>query len=97
MLFKQNMNKIIFIICYVLYNFVWANRERIWTRIPKYYVDNRINGFLNENRIINCYEFQETPTTLLLKCWKDNKLTNARVEIDPETKKQRYYDISVSV
>jgi len=32
-----------------------------------------------------------------LKCWKDNKLTNARVEIDPETKKQRYFGISVSV
>ena len=89
--------KIVFIVCYVLYNFVWAQRAQLWTRIPKYYVNNRVNTFLNENRLVNCYEIQETPTTLLLKCWRDNKLTNARIEIDPETKKQRYYDISFSI
>ena len=91
------MIKFVFIICYVLYNFVWANRARIWTRIPKHRVDNRVNRFLNEHRLVNCYEFLETPTTLTLKCWKDNKLTNVRIDIDEATKKQRYFGISVSI
>jgi hypothetical protein len=91
------MYKILFIVSYVLYNFVWAQRARLWMRIPKFYVDNRVNRFLNEHRLNNCYEFQETPNMLLLKCWQDNRLTNARIIIDEETKKQRYFDISVSI
>ena len=41
------------------------SRARIWMRIPPDYVDSRVSGFLNENRIVNCFEFRETETNLL--------------------------------
>ena len=91
------MIKVIFIVCYILCNFVWAHRARIWRRIPKYNVNNRVNHFLTGNRIINCYEFQETPTTLLLKYWRDDNLVNVRVDINGKTKKKRYFGVSVSI
>ena len=91
------MIKFVFIICYVLYNFVWANRARIWTRIPKYHTISRVITFLNNNNIVDCFEHQETPSTLMLKCWRHNSLVNVRIDIDEETKKQRYFGISVSI
>ena len=65
------------------------NRARIWLRIPPHYVDSRVSGFLNENRIVNCFEFRETETNLLLKCWRDNKLTDVSIEINPSKKEQQ--------
>ena len=47
---------------------VQANKPRLWTRIPQFYVDNRVQQFINQNRITNCFEYQETETNLLLKC-----------------------------
>jgi len=72
------------------------NRARIWLRIPPHYVDSRVSGFLNENRIINCFEFRETETNLLLKCWRDNKLTDVSININP-MKQKRYFGITLSV
>ena len=57
------------------------SKPRLWTRIPQYFVDDRVSNFLNQNRITNCFEFTETPTNLLLKCWRDNKLVDAEVNI----------------
>ena len=72
------------------------NRARIWLRIPPHYVDSRVSGFLNENRIVNCFEFRETETNLLLKCWRDNKLTDVSININP-MKQKRYFGITLSV
>tara|TARA_B100000900_G_scaffold176352_2_gene149589 strand:- start:12670 stop:12939 length:270 start_codon:yes stop_codon:yes gene_type:complete len=72
------------------------NRARIWLRIPPHYVDSRVSGFLNENRIVNCFEFRETETNLLLKCWRDNKLTDVSININP-MKQKRYFGIALSV
>lgn len=72
------------------------NRARIWLRIPPHYVDSRVSGFLNENRIVNCFEFRETETNLLLKCWRDNKLTDISININPK-KQKRYFGITLSV
>tara|TARA_B100000902_G_scaffold100221_1_gene102570 strand:- start:1128 stop:1397 length:270 start_codon:yes stop_codon:yes gene_type:complete len=72
------------------------NRARIWLRIPPHYVDSRVSGFLNENRIVNCFEFRETETNLLLKCWRDNKLTDVSININP-IKQKRYFGITLSV
>ena len=72
------------------------NRARVWLRIPPHYVDSRVSGFLNENRIVNCFEFRETETNLLLKCWRDNKLTDVSININP-TKQKRYFGIALSV
>ena len=95
------MYKRLVIVFYIVFNIVCnlvsAERARIWTRIPKFYVDDRVNNFLNQKRINNCYEFQETPTMLLLKCWRDNKLTNVQIEIKEERKKQKYFGVSLSI
>jgi hypothetical protein len=72
------------------------NRARVWLRIPPHYVDSRVSGFLNENRIVNCFEFRETETNLLLKCWRDNKLTDVSININP-IKQKRYFGITLSV
>ena len=66
-----------------------TNKPRVWERIPQYFVSNRVVGFLNENRITNCFEYVETETNLLLKCWRDNKLTDVSIEINPSKKEQQ--------
>ena len=45
-----------------------TNKPRVWEEF--YFVSNRVVGFLNENRITNCFEYVETETNLLLKCWR---------------------------
>ena len=74
------------------------SKPRLYTRIPQYLVDDRVSNFLNQNRITNCFEFRETETNLLLKCWRDNKLTDVSIDINPGKREYRpYYGLSVSV
>ena len=75
------------------------DKPRVWERIPQYFVSNRVVGFLNENRITNCFEYVETETNLLLKCWRDNKLTDVSIEINPSKKEQQltFMGLSVSI
>ena len=74
-----------------------TNKPRVWERIPQYFVSNRVVGFLNENRITNCFEYVETETNLLLKCWRDNKLTDVSIEINPSNKNQRFPMLTLSI
>ena len=74
-----------------------TNKPRVWERIPQYFVSNRVVGFLNENRITNCFEYQETETNLLLKCWRDNKLTDVSIEINPGKRNKRFFGLTISV
>ena len=76
---------------------VSASKPRLYTRIPQYLVDDRVSNFLNENRITNCFEFRESETNLLLKCWRDNKLTDVSIEINPSYKRPRYIPLSISI
>ena len=76
---------------------VGANKPRLWTRIPQFYVDNRVQQFINQNRITNCFEYQETETNLLLKCWRDNKLTDVSIEINPGKRNKRFFGLTISV
>ena len=76
---------------------VGGDRARLWIRIPPHYVDTRVSFFLNENRIVNCFEFKETETNLLLKCWRDNKLTDVSIDIIPSKIKQKYRGVSISI
>jgi hypothetical protein len=76
---------------------VHANKPRLWTRIPQFYVDNRVQQFINQNRITNCFEYQETETNLLLKCWRDNKLTDVSIEINPGKRNKRFFGLTISV
>ena len=73
-------------------------KPRLYTRIPKFFVDDRVSNFLNENRITNCFEFRETETNLLLKCWRDNKLADVSIDINPGKREQKsFFGLSVSI
>lgn len=86
-----------FIIFLLLLICVGANKPRLWTRIPQFYVDNRVQQFINQNRITNCFEYQESETNLLLKCWKDNKLTDVSIQINPGKRSKRFFGLTISV
>jgi len=89
--------KYLFVLLFLLISVV-NSKPRLYTRIPQYLVDDRVSNFLNQNRITNCFEFRETETNLLLKCWRDNKLTDVSIDINPGKRKYRpIYGLSVSV
>ena len=76
----------------VLISFVGADdKPRVWDKIPQYYVDQRVQNFINENRLTNCFEFIENDNYLKLKCWRDNKLTNVDIMINPGKPKKKHY------
>lgn len=91
------MIKYILLLLFCLICNVHCDKPRVWERIPQYFVDHRVSSFLNQNRITNCFEYVESPTNLLLKCWRDNKLTDVSIEINPSNKRQRYIPISISI
>jgi hypothetical protein len=76
----------------VLLSFAYAtDRPRVWDRIPQFYVDQRVQNFINQNRLTNCFEFVENEQYLKLKCWKDNKLTDVDIMINPGKPKKKHY------
>ena len=86
---------IIFTLLNITYN-VMSYKPRLYTRIPEHFVYDRVRGFLNQNEINNCFEFRESPTNLLLKCWRDNQVVNVDINIDKEYQK-RYILNSISI
>ena len=71
-------------------------KPRIYMRIPEHFVHDRVIQFINQNRVTNCFEFEESPTNLLLKCWRENQLVN--VDINIATKyRHRYIPQSISI
>jgi len=89
--------KYLFVLLFLLISVV-NSKPRLYTRIPQYLVDDRVSNFLNQNRITNCFEFSESETNLLLKCWRDNKLTDVSIDINPGKRRYRpVYGISVSI
>ena len=84
--------KFIVTILFVLLSFAYAdNKPRVWDRIPQFYVDQRVQNFINENRLTNCFEFVENEQYLKLKCWRDNKLTDVDIMINPGKPKKKHY------
>ena len=73
---------------------VFSQENLIWARIPKFYVDDSVNNFLNHRQIINCYYKFEDDDTFLLKCWRNNKLVD--VEISIKEKRQKMFDEYIS-
>mgnify|MGYP006170283657 FL=1 len=89
--------KYLFVLLFLLISVV-NSKPRLYTRIPQYLVDDRVSNFLNQNRITNCFEFSESETNLLLKCWRDNKLTDVSIDINPGKRRYRqYFGVSVSI
>ena len=96
------MSKILFVLLVLLIMFILftsiESRVREWSRIPQYFVNKRVTNFLDEHRITNCFEFLETPTNLLLKCWKNNRLTDVSIEIlDAEWRDNYDFPMSASI
>ena len=92
------MNKLLLLVVVFLSTcFTNASKPRIWTRIPPFFVRERVNYFLDSNQITNCFEFRESPTNLLLKCWRNNKLVDINIDISETYKKQQLYVTSISI
>lgn len=85
---------VLFLIQIIIIN---GTKPRLWTRIPQFYVSERVNNFINSNGITNCFEFQETPTNLLLKCWRDNKLVDVSIDIKNKYKNNNRYITTISI
>ena len=88
--------KILIILCLLLCSVV-ANKPRLWTRIPQFYVDDRVKYFIKNRGINDCFEFKETEDNLLLKCWRNNKLTDVSIMIEPGKQKKRYEFSGISI
>ena len=73
------------------------NKVRIYEKIPKNFVATTVYNFLKDNNINNCFSFQESNTQLLLKCWRNNNLVNAEINIYDKNDKQRLYYTHLSV
>ena len=94
------MKQLLFIIFMVILtstNSYFFDRPRVWYRIPRYVVSQYVDNFLKENRITNCFQYRETETNLLLKCWRDNTLTDVSIDIFPSSKKKRIVVSQLSV
>ena len=70
---------------------------QLYNRIPENYVDMRIEYFLAENKINNCFEYIESPDILLLKCWRNNQLVNVKIDIENKIFSSNVYSLYVVV
>jgi len=69
-----------------------ADRVRLYRRLPQYFVADVVYGFIQDSRLNNCFEYLEDTNQLLLKCWRDNKLVDAEINIiDRNKQKEKYY------
>lgn len=87
------MIKIIYTL-FILLHTSYANN--IWLRIPEFYVSNYVTNFLDNHQINNCFYKFEDEDSLLLKCWKNNQLTNVEINIKKAKKKRFIYE-SISI
>jgi len=67
-----------------------ANANNIWLRIPPFFVKDSVYGFLENHQINNCFYKLEDQDTLLLKCWRNNKLVDVTINIHQNYKKRRF-------
>ena len=74
------MKFVLLVFCF-FYFCVESQKVQIWTRIPQFYVDDRVSNFLNKNKITNCFEFIESSKIFLLKCWRDDQLIDLKIEL----------------
>ena len=88
------MIKIIFTL-FILLHTCYANN--IWLRIPEFYVSNYVTNFLDNHQINNCFYKFEDEDSLLLKCWKNNQLTNVEINIKKAKKKRKFIYESISI
>lgn len=81
----------------LLFLFLPICQCQLYNRIPENYVDMRIEYFLAENKINNCFEYKESTDILLLKCWRNNQLVNVKIDIENKFFSTPDYSLSVFV
>ena len=59
----------------------------VWEKLPMDYVENKIINFIQEHNINNCFEHQESPHRLLLKCWAFNEVFDVSINVNKHHKK----------
>lgn len=84
------MNKLLVILILMAFTIINAHKPRIWLRIPPFFVKERVYNFIQTNMINNCFEFQETHTNLLLKCWRNNKIVDVNINIMDKYNNNRF-------
>jgi hypothetical protein len=77
--------------------YVYGQNHLIWTRIPKFYVDESVIQFINSNRIVDCFSKLENENRLLLKCWRNNKLVDVEINIEEKRKTPKMFYESISI
>ncbi len=76
---------------------VYSNRARLYNRIPRYLVADAVYGFIQDNRLNNCFEFLENENQLILKCWRDDQLVDAEINIINREDKIYYPALSMII
>ena len=54
---------------------------RVYERIERNYVAEKVFNFLNENEINDCFSFREDYDHLLLKCLRDDEVFDVDITI----------------
>ena len=62
-------------------NYGHDNIPRTWEPVYSQAIEERINDFLYDNNVTNCYEHQEDVNHLLLKCWSFEDLVDVSILI----------------
>jgi|TARA_B110000444_G_scaffold248467_1_gene272346 hypothetical protein len=75
------MNKLLIILLFLFLNVINCNRVRIYERIERNYVAEKVFNFLNENEINDCFSFREDYDHLLLKCLRDDEVFDVDITI----------------
>lgn len=84
------MNKYIIILLFLLLNVINCNKVRVYERVERNYVAEKVFDFLYENEINDCFSFREDYDHLLLKCLRDYEVFD--VEITINTGEDQRYD-----
>lgn len=89
------MIKILILFCMFLCSKAYENL--IWVRIPKFYVRESVNHFLDNRQINDCFYKFDDKDTLLLKCWRNNKLVDVEITIKNGRRRKNYMFESISI
>tara|TARA_Y100000591_G_C21811283_1_gene688057 strand:+ start:63 stop:329 length:267 start_codon:yes stop_codon:yes gene_type:complete len=79
------IHNIYFILCLVV-GIANAYNQYIWFKIPKFYVRDYVNDFLDHRQINNCFYKYKDEDSLLLKCWRNNKLVDVEINIKEKSR-----------
>jgi hypothetical protein len=74
-----------------------AYENLIWVRIPKFYVRESVNNFLDNRQINDCFYKFDDDDTLLLKCWRNNKLVDVEITVKNGHRRKKYMFESISI